>query len=76
MHKRNSRRIQERRIRGIILRNSFFDREKAEFVCKVTRLEVLGAMQEGVEVHLVPELEVGEVLVDPRGHGSLQRFGC
>jgi hypothetical protein len=72
MHKRNQHKQQERRIRGIILRGSHYDRNTGESISKITRLDVLAQLKEPVEVHLVPDVEVGEVLVDPRGNGSLQ----
>lgn len=72
MHKRNQQKLQTRKIRGIILRGSHFDREKGESISRLTRIEVLGQLKELVEVHLVPDVERGEVLVDPRGNGSLQ----
>ena len=74
MHKRNSIKLQERKIRGIILRGSFRDRNVCEVVSRMTRLEVLAQLSEPVEVHLVPDLEKGEVLVDTRGRGTLQRL--
>ena len=75
MHKRNSSKLQERKIRGIILRNSHFDRNISEVVSKITRLDVLAQLNGPVEVHLVPDVEKGEVLIDPRGMGSLQGAG-
>ncbi len=72
MHKRNQRKMQERKIRGIILRGSFYDRALGEAVSKMTRLDVMTQLAEPVEVHLVPDVEKGEVLIDPRGTGSLQ----
>ena len=72
MHKRNQQKLQERKIRGIILRGSFYDRNLAESISRMTRIDVLAQLGEPVEVHLVPDVEVGEVLVDPRGTGSLQ----
>ncbi len=72
MHKRNQRKLQERKIRGIILRGSFYDRRLGEAVSQMTRLDVMAQLREPVEVHLVPDVERGEVLIDPRGAGSLQ----
>ena len=74
MHKRNSNKLQERKIRGIILRGSFYDRNVCEVVSKMTRLDVMAQLNEPVEVHLVPDIEKGEVLIDSRGSGSLQRL--
>ena len=72
MHRRNAKKLQERRITKIILDHSFFDRKLGETVSKVTRVDVLGALNEPVEVHLVPDVEV-EVLTDTRGRGTMQR---
>ena len=72
MHRRNTNKLQARKIRGIILRNSFYDRKTSEVICRITRLGVLGKLNEPVEVHLVPDVEKGEVLIDSRGRGSFQ----
>ncbi len=74
MHKRKPNKLLERRIRGIIIGESHYDKSKGETVSKVTRLDVLDHIGEPVEVYLVPDLEKGEVLLDPRGKGSLQRY--
>jgi hypothetical protein len=73
MHKRSPNKLQQRKIRGIIMRGSYFDRRLGETISKVTRLDVIGQLKEPVEVHLVPDLEKGEVLLDPYGKGSFQR---
>ena len=73
MHKRNFKKLQERKIRGIVLRGSFFDRNLGEVVSTLTRTDVMSLLNEPVEVHLVPDIEKGEVLIDPRGRGSLQK---
>ena len=73
MHKRKANKLQERKIRGIIQRGSFYDKSKGEVVSKITRLEIFGNLKEPVEIHVVPDLEKGEVLLDPRGKGSYQR---
>ena len=75
MHKKNSKKLQARKIRGIIFHNSFYDRSLGESVSRITRLEVLGQLKEPVEVHLVPDVEKGEVLLDLRGRGSFQKIG-
>jgi hypothetical protein len=75
MHRKSTKKLQDRnkrKIRGIILNNSLYDRKTSEFVSKMTRLDVLGQLHEPIEVHLVPDFEVGEVLIDTRGQGSLQ----
>jgi hypothetical protein len=73
MHKRNAKELQARKIRGIILRKSFYDRNLCEVISKMTRLDVMAQLNEPIEVHLVPDIEKGEVLLDSRGRGSLQR---
>jgi hypothetical protein len=72
-HKRSSSKLQERKIRGIILRGSHYDRNLGETVSKITRSDILGQLKEPVDVHLVPGIEKGEVLLDPRGKGTFQR---
>ncbi|MGD0994350.1 MAG: hypothetical protein ABR909_02365 [Candidatus Bathyarchaeia archaeon] len=67
--------MQERKIRGIILCGSFNDRNVGEAVSKMTRVDVMAQLNEPVEVHLIPDIEKGEVLIDSRGQGSLQRGG-
>ncbi len=54
------------------MRGSYFDRRLGETMSKLTREEVMGQLKEPVEVHLIPDIETGEVLIDPRGRGSLQ----
>jgi hypothetical protein len=65
--------LQARRIRGIILRRSFYDRNVSEVVSRVSRLDVMALLSGPVEVGLVPDVEKGEVLLDSRGRGSFQR---
>jgi hypothetical protein len=74
MHKRNANKLQERKIRGIIQRGSFHDKRLGETVSKITRLDVIGQLKEPVEVHRVPDIEKGEVLLDSQGKGSFQRW--
>lgn len=73
MHKRKANKLQERKIRGIIQRGSYCDKYTGEVISKVTRLDIIGQLKEPVEIHTVPDLEKGEVLLDSRGKGSLQR---
>ncbi len=75
MHKRNINKLQERKIQTIILRNSHYDRKVCEVISKITRSDVMAQLNEPIEVHLVPDIEKGEVLFDTRGSGSLQRIG-
>ena len=76
MHKKSAKKLmdrQVRRIRGIILNGSFVDRKIGETVSRMTRLEVMEQLHEPIEVHLIPDVEKGEVLSDSRGQGSFQR---
>lgn len=72
MHKRSANKLQQRKIQTIILKGSYYDKQHGETVSKLTREEVMGQLKEPVEVHLIPDLEKGEVLLDSRGSGSLQ----
>jgi hypothetical protein len=56
MHKKNQKKLLERKIRGIILRGSFYDRALGEAVSQMTRIDVLARLAEPVEVHLVPDV--------------------
>jgi hypothetical protein len=73
MHKRSSRKLQIRWIRGIILRRSFYDRNVSEVICRVSRLDIISLLSGPVEVDVVPDVEKGEVLLDSRGRGSFQK---
>jgi len=72
-HKRNNTKHQQRKIRGIILHGSFYDRNHGEVISTMTRIDIMGLLNEPVEVHLIPDIEKGEVLIDPRGNGSMQK---
>ena len=71
-HKRNNTKLQQRKIRGIILQGSFYDRNQGETISTMTRIDVMELLNEPVKVHLIPDVEKGEVLIDPRGNGSMQ----
>lgn len=73
MHKRRSRNLQARRIRGIILRESFHDRNLCEAVSRLSGLDVLALLDGSVEPDLVPDIEKGEVLLDLRARGTFQK---
>lgn len=72
MHKKNNQKIQVAKIKKIIFHNSFHDKELSELICRNTREEVIGELKEPIEVHLVPDIEKGEVLIDSHGTGSFQ----
>lgn len=74
MHKRKTSKIQARKIQRIIFRGSFCDKKMGEIVSLMTRSDVIEQLNEPVEIHLIPDIEKGEVLVDSRGRGSLPRF--
>jgi hypothetical protein len=74
VHRREAKlRLQERRIRRIILATAYDDRERCETVSQVSRLDVVRMLAEPVQLSLVPDVVRGEVLIDARGTGSLQR---
>jgi hypothetical protein len=73
MHKRSSEKLQARRVRGVILRGSFHDRNVCEVISRVSRLDVMAMLGGLIEVDLVPDVEKGEVLLDSRGRGTFQR---
>ena len=73
MHKKNIEKLQAAKIQKIILHDSFQDKKLAEVISRTTRLEVLGQFKDPIEVHLVPDVEKGEVLIDLRGRGSFQK---
>jgi hypothetical protein len=76
-HKR-SRKAHIRRVAtNLMLRIAFWDREKAETISTVNRSKLIEMLSERisgeVQTHFVPDVESGEVLMDRRGQGSLQR---
>jgi hypothetical protein len=73
MHRRSEAKLQRRHVRAILFASAFIDRARAEAVSRVSRADVLGALDGPVEVGLVPDVEKGEILVDCRGQGSFQR---
>lgn len=73
-HLRSERSRQRRDARQFIFSTSYQDRILAETVCTVNTSMVTTFLQtqhEGVEVGVV-SVEKGEVILDSRGHGSLQ----
>jgi hypothetical protein len=74
MHKRSSLKLQARRVRGVILRGSFYDRNVCEVVSKMSRSDVIALLAWSVEVEVVPNVEKGEVLLDSRGRGTFQKM--
>jgi hypothetical protein len=72
MHKRSTNKLQERKINRIILSRSHYDKRNGETISKLTREEVIEQLKEPLDVQLVPDIEKGEVLLDPRVKGSRQ----
>jgi len=60
-----------------VLNNAFHDRDRSERINTVTSAEIVKFITNHVEevtVDLAAQFERGEVLVDSRGEGSLQRL--
>jgi hypothetical protein len=72
MHRRSRNKLLERRVRALIFSNAFVDTRRAETVCRLNRVDVLGMLNGPVNVGLVPPVMKGEVLMDSRGTGSFQ----
>lgn len=72
-HRRSKEKEQLRQVRRLIFSRGFHDRVKGETVCKLSRIDVLGLLNEPVQLSIVPDLERGEILIDSRGRGSFQR---
>jgi hypothetical protein len=73
VHRRSHDKLLTRRVRALIFSNAFVDTRRAETVCRLNRVDVLGMLNGVVDVGLVPPVVRGEVLVDSRGTGSFQR---
>jgi hypothetical protein len=67
--------LQKRQIRKLIFTFAYNDPVLCETVSRLDRVDVLGLLNApAIEVHHVPDIVRGEVLVDSRGTGSFQRF--
>ncbi len=55
------------------MNKSYYDHERSEIVCRVSRVEIIDLLRQPIDLHVVPDIEKGEVLVDSLGHGSFQR---
>ncbi|MCL5876985.1 MAG: hypothetical protein M1540_04140 [Candidatus Bathyarchaeota archaeon] len=73
MHKRSTNKLLQRKIRRIIQHSTYYDKQKGETISTATQSEILDQLKEPIEVCLVPDIEKGEVLLDPKGKGSLQQ---
>jgi hypothetical protein len=63
-----------RRVRRIIYSLSYDDRVVCETVSRVSREQVLGFIDQAVQLSDVPDVEKGEVLADTRGRGTSQMY--
>jgi hypothetical protein len=58
----------------LVFEHAFLDKEKGEIVSTLDRGDIVKLLSLGeFRVSDVPDVEKGEVLVDSRGEGSLQR---
>lgn len=73
VHKRCKKSLLRRHIHGLILNKSYFDHERSEIVCRVSRVEIIDLLPQPIDLHVVPNIEKGEVLIDSLGQGSFQR---
>ena len=71
--KRCRERSQEKLGWSMILSSSFQDRIRCETVCGLSRAVIPASLTGLVDVDVVPDVEVGEVLMDSRGEGSFQK---
>lgn len=62
----------KRHIHRLILDNSRYDRERAEHVSLVSRIELLDLVQQNSDLSVFPDVMKGEILIDSRGRGSFQ----
>lgn len=70
LHKKNIKKIQAAKIQKIIFHRSYHDGKLAEVISRMTLLDVMGHFKEPIEVHLVPNVENDEVLLDSFSRGS------
>lgn len=66
---RNARRV----ARNFVMKNSFRDHKRAENICICYESEIEQHIWEQLKSLWTPEYVRGEVLVDSRGTGSLQK---
>ena len=76
-NKRSLLSLQKRAVKRYLLTTSYYDRERAETVCTVTPAEIilhLNSKFPNLPVHVsTVQVVRGEVLMDSRGKGSLQK---
>lgn len=79
-HKRSRKANIQRLAKDLALSTAYWDREKAEAISVVNRLELLEMVSRQIRkdipipVHEIPDLDQGLVLADPRGEGYFQKL--
>jgi GNAT superfamily N-acetyltransferase len=68
VHKRRQESLLKRHIRHLMFDNSRYDRERAEHVSLVSRIELLDLVQTNSDLSAFPDVIKGEVLIDYRSH--------
>jgi len=72
-HKRRKDSLLKRQIRNIILSNSIHDKTRCETVTTISKTDLLLALTGQIKMNQVPDIEKGEVLIDSKGKGTLQK---
>ena len=72
-HKRRKDSLLKRQIRSIILSNSIFDKTRCETVTTISKTDLLLTLTGQIKMSQVPDIEKGEVLIDSKGKGTLQK---
>ena len=74
VHKRCKKSLLRRQIHSLIFNKSYFDHQRSEIICRVSRVEIIDLLPQPIDLHVVPDVENGEVLIDPLGNGSFQKI--
>ena len=72
-HRRRKENLLKRQIRSIILSNSIFDKTRCETVTTISKTDLLLTLTGQIKMSQVPDIEKGEVLIDSKGKGTLQK---
>jgi hypothetical protein len=72
-HRRSKNSLLKRQIRNIILSNSIYDKTLCETVTTISKTDLLLALTGQIKMSQVPDIERGEVLIDSKGKGTLQK---
>jgi len=72
-HRRRKESLLKRQIRSIILSNSIFDKTRCETVTTISKTDLLLTLTGQIKMSQVPDIEKGEVLIDSKGKGTLQK---